>query len=182
MIIIRSLRADDIPAVKRVIYTVAYSIFGGYDSLEDSIRAMEHEGELADLDRAQAEYADRGGTFLVAVDGDQVIGSGAIRGLDDVTAEVKRLWLLEGFHGRGIGWQLMRRLIEFASRKGYRRLVLQTSPKQQRALTFYRRLGFREIPTYNEDRDEISMELPLDGTIPGLGRHKVEKGKSDEPA
>jgi len=161
MITIRPINANDIPVVKQIIHTVAYSIFGFDGTLEDSIRHYEGLGILDDLKDIRSHYFDKGGTFLVALHGDQVIGSGALRKLDERIAELKRIWLLEEHHGRGIGYRLIKRLFDFARAQGYTRVRLQTSPGQTRALAFYRKVGFYEIPCYNEDVGEISMEIDL---------------------
>jgi ribosomal protein S18 acetylase RimI-like enzyme len=52
-------------------------------------------------------------------------------------------------------------LCDFAREQKYARIRLQTSPEQVRALNFYRRVGFYEIPCYNKDVNEISMEIEL---------------------
>jgi putative acetyltransferase len=161
MITIRPIREEDIPAAKRVILSVAYNIFGFDGTLEDSLRHFLDAGKLKDMDDLQANYFEAGGTFLVALNGEQVIGSGALRRLDTETAELKRMWLLEAYHGQGIGYRLITNLIEFARDKGYARIRLQTSPLQVRALAFYRKVGFYEIPCYNDGVGEISMELRL---------------------
>ena len=161
MITIRAIRPDEIPAAKRVILSVAYNIFGFDGTLEDSICHFLATGELKDMDDLQANYFDAGGTFLVALNGEQVIGSGALRKLDEDTAELKRMWLLEAYHGQGIGYRLITQLFDFACRQRYSRVRLQTSPEQARALAFYRKVGFYEIPCYNNDADEISMEMIL---------------------
>ena len=161
MITIRPIRPDEIPAAKHVILTVAYNIFGFDGTLEDSIRYFEAAGELKDIDNVQANYFNAGGMFLVALNGEQVIGSGALRKLDDETAELKRMWLLEAYHGQGIGYRLITQLIDFARQQGYIRIRLQTSPEQVRALDFYHKIGFHEVPCYNEDVGEISMEIEL---------------------
>jgi putative acetyltransferase len=161
MITIRPIRETDIPAAKRVILSVAYNIFGFDGTLEDSIRHFLAAGELKDMDDLHGNYFNAGGTFLVALNGEQVIGSGALRRLDHETVEIKRMWLLEGYHGQGIGFRLITNLIEFARVNGYIRIRLQTSAEQVRALAFYRKLGFYEIPCYNDGDDEISMELRL---------------------
>jgi GNAT superfamily N-acetyltransferase len=159
MIMIRPIQPDEIPAVKRIICSVAYNIFGFDGSLEDSIRHYEASGEFKDMDDVQTHYFGAEGTFLVALDDKQVIGSGAVRKLDEGTAELKRMWLLETYHGQGIGYRLLTQLIDLAHKKGYASLRLQTSPEQIRALEFYRKVGFYEIPCYNEDVSEISMEM-----------------------
>jgi len=85
-----------------------------------------------------------------------------VRRLDANTAELKRMWLLEEYHGRGIGFELITRLFAFAGAQGYQRIVLQTEEKQARALSFYRRLGFQEIPSYNKKKGNLSMGIGLE--------------------
>ena len=159
MITIRAIREEEISAVKQIIHRVAYNIFGFDGTLEESIRYYEELDTFQDLEDVQAHFFDAVGTFLVALNDEQVIGSGALRKLDDDCAELKRMWLLEAYHGQGIGYRLIQRLIVFARQNGYARMRLQTSPEQARALVFYRRIGFYEIPCYNDEFDEISMEL-----------------------
>ena len=161
MITIRPIRKDEIPAVKYIIHSVAYNIFGFDGTLEDSIRYYTDLEILNDMDDIQAHYFNNGGTFLIAHNGEQVIGSGALRKLDEETAELKRMWLLETWHGQGVGYRLFSKLIHFAKEKGYARIRLQTSPEQIRALAFYQKVGFYEIPCYSEDVDEVSMELSI---------------------
>ncbi len=161
MITIRPIREDEVPAAKRIILTVAYHIFGFDGTLEDSIRHFLAAGKLKDMDDLQTNYFEAGGMFLVALNGEQVIGSGALRRLDEETAELKRMWLLEAYHGQGVGYQLITQLFDFARKQGYTRVRLQTSFEQIRALDFYRKVGFHEIPCYNEDEDDISMEINL---------------------
>ena len=161
MITIRPIREAEIPAAKRIILTVAYNIFGFDGTLEDSLRHFEASGEFKDMDEVQAHYFEARGTFLVALNGKRVIGSGALRRLEDDTAELKRMWLLEAYHGQGLGYRLLMRLFDFAREQKYRRIRLQTSPEQIRALDFYRKVGFYEIPCYNEEVSEISMEIRL---------------------
>lgn len=161
MITIRPIREADIPAAKRVILSVAYNIFGFDGTLEDSIRHFLEAGELKDMDDVQANYFEAGGTFLVVLNGEQVIGSGALRRLDAKTAELKRMWLLEAYQGQGLGYRLIRQLFDFARQQGYTQIRLQTSPEQVRALDFYRKVGFYEIPCYNQDSSEISMEIDV---------------------
>jgi len=57
---------------------------------------------------------------------------------------------------------MLQELFSFAREKGYKRIWLQTDAVQQsRALEFYRRLGFHEIPRYTDRTDDIAMEMPL---------------------
>ncbi|HLE90615.1 MAG TPA: GNAT family N-acetyltransferase [Anaerolineales bacterium] len=162
MIEIRRIKPDEGPAAKRVIYRVAHDIFHDPRSLEESIVYHESRGELKDMDDIQRNYFEKGGIFLVMLDDNHLIGTGAIRQLEDDICELKRLWLLSQYHGKGLGYRMLQELFSFAREKGYKRIWLQTDAVQQsRALEFYRRLGFHEIPRYTDRTDDIAMEMPL---------------------
>lgn len=162
MITIRPIQQTEIPAAKHVIMTVGCSIFGWEGSLEESIHYFENSNEFVDMDNLQSNYFDNGGFFLAVMDDDRLVGSGAIRKLDAATAELKRIWLLEAYQGQGIGYRVVTMLFNFARNQGYHFVRLQTSPQQIRAIAFYNRLGFLEIPCYNEDTRAISMEIAVD--------------------
>jgi putative acetyltransferase len=162
MIKIRAIRPDEIPTAKQLIYQVAHRVFQDTRSLEESIAFYEGQGILQDMDELQQTYFENDGVFLVVTEDDKVIGTGAIRKIDEEICELKRLWLLFEYHGRGLGYRMIQELFAFARGKGYRRVWLETDRDHQgRALTLYRRLGFYEIPGYTDHQDEIAMELIL---------------------
>jgi putative acetyltransferase len=138
-------------------------VFRETASLEESIAVYTAKGVLSDLDDLQQNYFENGGTFLVTVHDGGVIGTGAIRFLEDDVCELKRMWLLTEFHGQGLGYRMMQELLACARRKGYKAIRLQTDRVvQTRAVAFYRRLGFREIPIYDgDDPDDMAMEMIL---------------------
>lgn len=163
MLTIVPIQPHQIEAAKSIIAAVAQRIFEPDLSPQEFLRVLIEEHELDDVDQVSKVYAEDGGLFLVVLDDGKVIGTGAIRKLENNLAELKRLWLLEPYHGRGIGYRVVSQLFDFARQHGYQRLVLQTSLQQQRAIAFYRRLGFVEAPAYNElpYDDDISMEIRL---------------------
>ncbi len=162
MIEIRHVKPDEASAAKRVIYRVAHEIFNDPRSLEESITYHESRAELKDMDNIQRNYFDNGGIFLIMLDDGQPVGTGATRKLKDDICELKRLWLLTDYHGRGLGYRMLQELFSFAREKGYRRIRLQTDALYQaRALDFYRRIGFYEIPRYTDRTDEVAMEMLL---------------------
>jgi putative acetyltransferase len=114
---------------------------------------LEEEGELNDVDHYQQAYVEDRGLFLVVLDGDQVIGTGGIKKLEENIAELKRIWLLEHYHGQKIGYQVVSLLLDFARGHGYKQVRLQTSQRQEHARHFYKQLGFYEIPSYRESMD-----------------------------
>lgn len=59
--------------------------------------------------------------------------------------EIERLYVREDWLGTGLGATLMRRAIEEARTQNCRTIVLGVWERNQRALEFYRRFGFKEI-------------------------------------
>ena len=162
MIQIRSIQAQDVMPAKRVIYEVAHRLFHDPRPLEESIAALEAEARLRDMDDFQGTYFENDGIFLIITDQGRVIGTGAIRKIDDEICELKRFWLLFEYHGKGLGYRLMQELLAFAREKGYVRIRLETDRSEQsRAYTFYRRLGFYDIPRYGDNEDDVAMEMIL---------------------
>lgn len=162
MIEIRPIQPHEWKAAKWVVYRVARTIFNDPRSLEESIAYHESRGELEDMDDIQENYFDNGGIFLIMLDDSQPVGTGAIRKLKGDICELKRLWLLTEYQGNGLGYRMIQELFTFARKKGYKRMWLQTDAvSQSRALDFYRRLGFAEIPRYTDRTDDIAMELWL---------------------
>ena len=98
---------------------------------------------------AQHVEGDRG-TFLVARAGDRAVGCGAIRLLDPMTAEAKRMFVEPDYRGMGVGRALLARLEEAARRLGVRRLVLETGIYQEAAIALYRHAGFTQVDCWGE--------------------------------
>lgn len=158
---IQPIEPQQIIEAKRVILSVARNIFQWQDSLDETIKRFDEQGDLLDVDNFQTHYFERQGLFLVAMDQGRVIGTGAIRRVDRDAAELKRLWLLEPYWGHGIGYQLVQMLLQFAQATGYSRIRLQTDRKQDRAIRFYQRIGFQPIKCDSDDPDDVCMEMVI---------------------
>ena len=161
MVEIRPIQAHEIQEAKRVIFTVAFEVFREAGTLEQSIAKYSAQRKLSEMDDVQKNYFKNGGTFLVTVDDGRVIGTGAIRYLEEGVCELKRLWLLTEYHGQGLGYRMMQELFAIARGLGYKVMRLETDNVQKRAVDFYRRLGFYEIPRFGDDPDDIGMEMYL---------------------
>ena len=161
MINITPIQAHQIEAAKYVISAVAQRIFEPDKTVQYFYDVLEEERELHDVDNFQQEYVDNRGLLLVVMDDKKLVGTGAIKKLEENIAELKRLWLIEEYHGQRIGYQVVSQLLDFARAHGYEKVRLQTSQKQERAVRFYKQFGFYEIPSYRESMDDISMEMGL---------------------
>src|SRR5690349_2587 len=107
MIQIRRIQPDEVPVAKQLIYRVAHQVFQDVRALEESIAYYDSQGVLNDMDDVQQTYFDNNGIFLVMTHDDQIIGTGAIRKIEEEICELKRVWLLFEYHGKGLGYQMM---------------------------------------------------------------------------
>jgi putative acetyltransferase len=90
------------------------------------------------------------GMFLVARAGGQAVGCGALRRLDETTAEVKRMYVEPEVRGRGVAKAVLERLESAARELGVHRLVLETGIYQAEAIGLYRRAGFKPVRCWGE--------------------------------
>jgi len=90
------------------------------------------------------------GLFLVARQGGRAVGCGALRRLDEDTAEVKRMYFEPEARGRGVGAAVLGHLETAARELGAHRLVLETGVHQAEAIGLYRRAGFARVPCWGE--------------------------------
>ena len=162
MINIRPIEAHEVPIARRLIYRVAHKIFRDTRPLEESIAYYDSKGTLSDMDDIQASYFENNGIFLVITADEKIIGTGAIRRIDAAICELKRVWLLFEYHGKGLGYRIIQKLFTFAREKGYQRIRLETDrDAQRRAFELYQRLGFYEILRYSDNEDDVAMEMIL---------------------
>src|SRR5512143_807343 len=130
-------------------------------SLDFDLRFQDFHREVAGL---PGEYAPpRGLLLLVQADG-QAAGCIALRPIDEMTCEMKRLYVRPAYRGRGFGRLLCEALISQAQGLGYTRMKLDTVPQMAAAIALYRELGF--VPTepyrYNPLPGALFMELVLE--------------------
>lgn len=157
MIEIKPIQSHQVEEVKRVIVAVACEI---WQLPEEAIARYD---AMSDIDDMRSHYFDNNGTFLVLIDDGRVVGSGAIRRLNDDICELKRMWFLKDYRGRGLGMKMTQMLLDFARKTGYKKVRLDTTDKekQAQALKLYKRLGFYFIERYNDGFCTVFMEKML---------------------
>lgn len=78
------------------------------------------------------------------------IGCGAIKQFDDLTAEVKRMFVSADYRGKGFATRVLDALESWALELGYKALILETGFKQPEAIALYKKIGFSVIPNYGQ--------------------------------
>jgi GNAT superfamily N-acetyltransferase len=94
------------------------------------------------------QYGPPDGVFLLAHQGDEFIGCGALRRFSETMCEMKRLYVRPSNQARGVGRMMATSLIAEARRLGYAAMLLDTLPSMHAAHKLYTSLGFEPVPAY----------------------------------
>ena len=90
------------------------------------------------------------GAFLVAYLDDIAVGCGAVRRLDETTAEIKRMYVDPSVRGRGVGRSMVESLEREARLVGTTTIVLETGTRLASAIKLYEGMGYARIPLFGE--------------------------------
>jgi putative acetyltransferase len=99
---------------------------------------------------AGAQIAPGDGAFVVAYLDEVAVGCGAVRRLDESTAELKRMYVDPSVRGKGIGRALVEALEREARLLGMTRVVLETGTRLAPAIGLYEAMGYARIPLFGE--------------------------------
>jgi len=99
---------------------------------------------------SDTQVAAGNGAYLVAYLDDVAVGCGAVRRLDETTAEIKRMYVNPSVRGRGIGRALVEALEREARSVGATRIVLETGTRLESAIKLYEAMGYARIPLFGE--------------------------------
>ena len=120
----------------------------------------DRHADIADVDR---HYMPNG-CFWCLFDNSILIGTVAIRIIDsdNKTVELKRMFVLPEYQGKGYGRLLLKHAIDYAKKQQYSKMCLDTRRQFSAALHLYRSSGFQETEKYNDNEHaELYFELAL---------------------
>lgn len=90
------------------------------------------------------------GQFVLATLSDEAVGCGGVRFFQEF-AEIKRMWVDPSQRGRGIARRMLARLESIAIEAGQNVIRLDTNQALREARRLYEKLGYAEIPRYNDN-------------------------------
>jgi putative acetyltransferase len=112
---------------------------------------------LADLDEPRA-------VFVVAYADGSPVACGALRPYEADIAEVKRMYTVPAWRGRGVAAAVLTELERHARLFGYPTMRIETGDRQPGAIRLYERSGYRHIPPFGPYvawDDSVCFEKPL---------------------
>ena len=110
--------------------------------------------------------------ILLMYSENNVIACGALKPVNESTAELARMYTDDNYRGQGLAKIIIKEILRYAKIKGYKKIILDTWKDSTSARNLYVSLGFRERPpfdaktfqnsfsTYNESiQDKIKKKL-----------------------
>jgi ribosomal protein S18 acetylase RimI-like enzyme len=164
-LVIRTAGKADIAAVRALLRETWHQVYDpilGAEAVEEVIARWHAPALLtAQLNAARS-------SFLVACDGDEVVGHGFGFVREPATLVVSRLYIVPSHQRRGIGRRLMAALA--ARHREARTLHLFAAAENARGLAFYRALGFTVVSEGVEEGARVlHLEKRLDPGDADLG-------------
>jgi GNAT superfamily N-acetyltransferase len=120
----------------------------------DLVKAL--DDDLAERDGADHTFYDQFNKIddikyaLVLYLNDAPIACGAIKQHSPDAMEVKRMYTLPQFRGRGLASLSLAELENWAFELGYIKCVLETGKRQPEAISLYKKNGYTLIPNYGQ--------------------------------
>lgn len=156
--LIREMTAEEYPLLEDFLYEAIFTPEGAEKPPRDIIKNEELQVYIRDFGRKRDDHC------LVADNGEKIVGACWVRimndygHIDDVTPSFA-ISLYGEYRGRGIGTELMRRMLALLKDDGYKRASLAVQ-KENYAVKMYKKVGFEIV---GENEQEYIMAVDLNG-------------------
>ena len=131
----------------------------GESRFKQYLDIQNYDDELNDLEH---KYGMPDGRLYIAKDGERPVGCIGFKRLDGEGCEMKRLYVVPEYRGRGLARFLTELAISEAKAAGYGFILLDTLPFLVGAQKLYESMGFYRIEKYNDSPMENAIYLRLD--------------------
>lgn len=99
---------------------------------------------------AQFNKTDSLQYVIVCYDQDVAIGCGAFKAYNAQTAEIKRMFTLPEYRGKGVAKSIMKALENWAKEENYTNTILETGYLQKDAIALYTKLKYEVIENFGQ--------------------------------
>jgi putative acetyltransferase len=120
---------------------------------------MDPDGTDKDISDINKSYFRNGGWFSVIESQERIVGSYGIFRIDENVCELRKMYLLKEYQGKGLGKLMMEEALQKAKELGYNEMILESNRVLNKALGLYRKYGFVEYtPVHLSDRCDLTMK------------------------
>lgn len=126
----------------------------------DLVKLLDAELSKIDGDEhafyAQFNKLDKIKHTVVVYTGDQPVACGALKEFEPGSMEVKRMYTLPSFRGKGFATVVLKELEKWAAELSYKKTILETGKRQPDAIALYTRNGYSSIPNYGQYAKDVN--------------------------
>lgn len=111
-----------------------------------------------DLSDIETFYQKSKGNFWVAIDNDVIIGTIAMKNIENGNAILRKMFVKQEYRGKdtGVANNLISKLFAWARQENFSRIFLGTTPQFLAAHRFYEKNGFEEI-----NKEDLPINFPI---------------------
>ncbi|NJL73826.1 MAG: GNAT family N-acetyltransferase [Saprospiraceae bacterium] len=99
---------------------------------------------------SQFNKVDKIKHVVLVYEEEKALGCGAIRAYADGVVEVKRMYVLPAYRGKGVATKILFELEGWAAELFYTTCILETGKRQPDAIHLYQKNGYQLIPNYGQ--------------------------------
>ena len=89
---------------------------------------------------------------VVLYEEENAVGCGALKGYDGDTAEIKRMFVIPEFRGKGYASAILNELEQWAKELQFKKVILETGTGQKEAIKLYTKT-YQQIENYGQYKD-----------------------------
>ena len=132
---IKIIRTDTLnPKIKELIKLLDKELRGYYGDIQDNYDVHND--------------TSKGFSAILIEENEEPIGCGAFKPYDEISGELKRIFLKKEARGKGISKLLVKALEDWMLEKNLSISILECGDRQPEALGLYQKLGYKIIPKY----------------------------------
>ena len=138
---------------------------------QDFIALVKHlDADLAERDGDEHSFYDQFNKVgkikyvVVAYENDKPISCGGLKAYSSNTLEIKRMYTIPEWRGKGIATKILAELEIWAAELSFEKCILETGKRQPEAIGLYKKNGYKIIPNYGQ-YSEIENSLCFEKKI-----------------
>ena len=130
--------------------------------LESYGLALDRDGTDRDLADIESNYLSRGGVFeVIENESGKIVETIGLYPLDEKTIELRKMYFDASIRGRGLGKEMLQKMIIEAKELGYLRIYLETASVLEQAVHLYEGAGFTAVDVKHTPRCDQAYVLEL---------------------
>ncbi|WP_320018420.1 GNAT family N-acetyltransferase [Labilibaculum manganireducens] len=134
----------------------------------DLVRFLDADLEIRDGEDhafySQFNKLDHIKYVVLAYDKGEPVGCGAIKEYEPNIMEIKRMFVLPEYRGRGVASKVLKELENWTRELLFEKCILETGVKQPEAIGLYQKNGYHFIPNYGQYagvKESVCFEKPV---------------------